>query len=50
MGSEVEVVSGLSAQDSVIANPPDSIVDGEAVKVVPGSESATHGNPLQIQE
>jgi len=47
MGSEVEVVSGLSAQDSVISNPPDSIVDRETVRVVPGSENATHGNSLE---
>jgi RND family efflux transporter MFP subunit len=34
MGSEVEVVSGLNAGDFVIVNPPDSLISGEAVRVV----------------
>jgi RND family efflux transporter MFP subunit len=33
-GSTVEVLSGLSPQDSVIANPSDSLANGEAVRVV----------------
>ncbi|HKS81085.1 MAG TPA: efflux RND transporter periplasmic adaptor subunit [Candidatus Acidoferrales bacterium] len=33
-GSEVEVVSGLKEDDMVIENPPDSLVDGEQVRVV----------------
>ena len=33
-GDEVEVVSGLSENSLLIVNPPDSIVDGEAVRVV----------------
>jgi RND family efflux transporter MFP subunit len=33
LGNEVEVVSGLSATDWVIANPPDSLIDGETVRV-----------------
>lgn len=33
-GSEVEVVSGLKEDDLVIENPPDSLVDGEQVRVV----------------
>jgi RND family efflux transporter MFP subunit len=32
-GTEVEVVSGLSAGDSVIVSPPDSLVQGEAVRI-----------------
>jgi RND family efflux transporter MFP subunit len=32
-GSEVEVVSGLSGQESVIISPPDSIIDGEQVRI-----------------
>ncbi len=31
-GTEVEVVSGLDASEKVITNPPDSLVDGEAVR------------------
>ena len=34
MGSEVEVVSGVTANDLVIANPPDSLISGETVRVV----------------
>jgi hypothetical protein len=32
-GSEVEVVSGLNATDSIILNPSDSLVSGAQVKV-----------------
>jgi RND family efflux transporter MFP subunit len=32
-GNEVQVVSGLNANDSVIVNPPDSLVAGETVRV-----------------
>ena len=34
LGSEVEVVSGLTTNDSVVLNPPDSIEPGEKVRVV----------------
>jgi RND family efflux transporter MFP subunit len=34
MGTEVEVVSGLTADDSVIVSPPDSLIAGEKVRVV----------------
>ncbi|HEY6904872.1 MAG TPA: efflux RND transporter periplasmic adaptor subunit [Candidatus Acidoferrales bacterium] len=34
LGNEVEVVSGISAADSIIETPPDSLVTGEAVRVV----------------
>jgi len=33
-GNEVEVVSGLTGQETIITNPPDSIVSGELVRVV----------------
>ena len=33
MGNEVEVVSGLNAGDSVIVNPPDSLISGETVRI-----------------
>ena len=47
MGSEVEVTSGLSASDQVIVNPPDSLVSGEAVRVVATQtdKSADRSNP-----
>jgi RND family efflux transporter MFP subunit len=51
MGSEVEVVSGLNATDSIILNPPDSLVSGETVRIAQGNASqgrtgnSTSGNP-----
>ena len=46
-GSEVEVVTGLKGDESVIVNPPDSIVSGQAVRVLqqasPGGPPATGG-------
>lgn len=36
-GNQIEVVSGLKADDQVIINPPDSIVSGQQVQVVQAS-------------
>jgi RND family efflux transporter MFP subunit len=36
-GTEVEVVSGLTAGDSVIVSPPDSLVEGESVRIAPAA-------------
>jgi RND family efflux transporter MFP subunit len=33
-GNQIEVVSGVKAQDQIILNPPDSIVHGEPVQIV----------------
>jgi hypothetical protein len=33
-GDEIEIVSGLKADDQVIINPPDSIVSGQEVQIV----------------
>ena len=33
-GNTVEVLTGLTASDLIVANPPDSLVEGEAVRVV----------------
>ncbi|MGA8150110.1 MAG: efflux RND transporter periplasmic adaptor subunit [Terriglobales bacterium] len=33
-GTEIEIVSGLTGAESIIVNPPDSIVSGEQVRVV----------------
>jgi hypothetical protein len=33
-GSEVEVVAGLDGNESIVVNPPDSLVSGEAVRVI----------------
>jgi RND family efflux transporter MFP subunit len=39
-GAEVEVVSGIDASDQVIVNPPDSLIAGETVRVVPAAQPA----------
>lgn len=39
-GTEVEVVSGLAAGDSVIVSPPDSLVQGETVRVAQPARQA----------
>jgi len=43
-GSEVEVVAGLSGDESIIVNPPDSLVSGEAVRV---TQQANTGAPSE---
>ncbi len=41
-GSEVEVVAGLTGEESIIVNPPDSIVSGEEVRIAtPGASGAS---------
>ena len=42
-GNEVEVVSGLNGDELLITDPPDSIVDGESVRVV--TPDQVRGNP-----
>jgi len=45
-GSTVEILSGLGQDQAVIANPPDSLTDGEEVRVIaPGSSK-----PAQVAE
>jgi RND family efflux transporter MFP subunit len=34
LGSEIEIVSGLKAEDQIVMNPPDSLVTGQAVQIV----------------
>lgn len=43
LGNEVEIVSGLAPDDDVITNPPDSLISGEAVRVVTGGANADAG-------
>jgi RND family efflux transporter MFP subunit len=42
-GRVVQVIQGLQADDEVVQNPPDSIVDGEKVRVVSGSHGGVPG-------
>jgi RND family efflux transporter MFP subunit len=51
-GRVVQVIDGLKADDLVVQNPPDSVVDGETVRVVtpngngvPGTPPAENENP-----
>ena len=48
-GSEVEVVSGLQADDQVIINPPDSLISGEEVRVAqpPNQNQGNNQAPAQ---
>lgn len=47
-GSEVEIVSGLTGNEQVIANPPDSIISGQEVRVVtPQSQAGQQGGGSQ---
>ena len=39
-GNTVEVLSGLTADELIVANPPDSLVEGEMVRVVPAKSTA----------
>jgi len=51
-GGEVEVVSGLTGQEQVIVNPPDSLIDGEEVRVAQGPAPASpsqHAQPASQQ-
>jgi RND family efflux transporter MFP subunit len=45
-GSSMEILSGLQSDQPVIANPPDSLTDGEEVRVVSGNA----GKPRQVAE
>jgi len=37
LGERIEIVAGLSPEDQVIINPPDSIISGQAVQIVPAT-------------
>src|SRR5215472_4952377 len=50
-GSEVEVISGLQAEDQVIINPPDSLISGEEIRVAqPSSGYQGSGQPARGQQ
>jgi RND family efflux transporter MFP subunit len=48
-GSDVEVVSGLSGQEYVMVNPPDSLVEGEQVQIAQNQQQAGQPQPGQPQ-
>jgi hypothetical protein len=41
-GSSVEVVSGVTADDQVVVNPPDSLQDGQTVRVTKADARDAH--------
>jgi RND family efflux transporter MFP subunit len=43
LGSKVQIVAGVSAGQTVIDNPPDSLLDGDQVKVAAGKGGAARG-------
>jgi len=43
-GSEVEVVSGITGKEKIIANPPDSLLPGQNVRIVRGAQD---GGPFK---
>lgn len=51
-GTEVEVVSGLTGDEFIIVNPPDSIVSGQQVRVVnpPAGEAQPAGSPAKSEQ
>jgi RND family efflux transporter MFP subunit len=48
-GSDVEVVSGLSGQENVMVNPPDSLVEGEQVQIAATQPQAAQPQSNQQQ-
>lgn len=49
-GTRVEVVAGITDQDAIIVNPPDSLVDGEEVRIAKtGTSSQADGSPERQQ-
>jgi RND family efflux transporter MFP subunit len=49
-GTRVEVVSGITDTDSIIVNPPDSLVDGEEVRInTPAQSPQQNGSPKRPQ-
>jgi RND family efflux transporter MFP subunit len=44
-GSEVEVVAGLTGDESIIVNPPDSIVAGEEVRIAQPTSASGESQP-----
>jgi hypothetical protein len=46
-GRVVQVMEGLQADDEVVQSPPDSVVDGEKVRVVQPNTGGVPGAPRQ---
>jgi hypothetical protein len=44
-GSTVQIIEGLTADSRVVENPPDSLIDGEPVRVVEPGNQPSGGSP-----
>ena len=47
LGTEVEIIGGLSQDERIVANPPNSIGDGEEVRVMEAAGEKTPGSSAQ---
>jgi multidrug efflux system membrane fusion protein len=45
-GTSLEVLDGVTVNDLVIINPPDSLEEGQLVNVAEGSQAPSNGNPV----
>ena len=45
LGTEVEITGGLNQDERIVANPPDSIGNGEEVRVMEAAGDKTPGSP-----
>ena len=50
LGNEVEIAGGLSQDERVVTNPPDSISDGEEIRVMQAAGEKTQGPSGQQQD
>jgi multidrug efflux pump subunit AcrA (membrane-fusion protein) len=46
-GSDIEIVAGLNGNESVIVNPPDSIVSGQSVRIAQPASPAQGGGATE---
>jgi len=46
-GSDIEIVAGLNGNESIIVNPPDSIVSGQSVRIALPASPAQGGGATQ---
>jgi RND family efflux transporter MFP subunit len=42
LGTEVEILNGLDGQEKIVANPPDSLITGSKVRVLPPKSRPSH--------
>jgi multidrug efflux pump subunit AcrA (membrane-fusion protein) len=50
LGRQIELSSGITADDRVIANPPDGIASGDAVRIAGQTSSPIGGTPTTLAD